>query len=237
MPCYSVSANSTSMTAADVFITTVLVFYPSVTVSDLGCLGGGLDASASGSVSTRFESRRAAPVAPSFPHRSPSSPTPSPSSWRLRMSSTPLGSACSPSRSPGPVSEFDGFVSSTRSFPSLLGRIPLHSAPSTTFRRSGLPSATFDLSHSPTWPPGALSITTRSFRRRAHSRGVHGVLGRCGRRLVWPFRGLGRLGRPEPSRVLRPRSTVLVAYGCSRRLHFMAGICGALDGLASGSGG
>ena len=69
-----------------------------------------------------------------------------PIAFRLRMSSVPPPSTGSPPRHSGPVSVCDVFVSSTPSFPSLLGCIPSYLPSSTTFSRLQSTSTPLDAS-------------------------------------------------------------------------------------------
>ncbi|KAF8452386.1 hypothetical protein L210DRAFT_3638922 [Boletus edulis BED1] len=78
-------------------------------------------------VSTRFDSRRAAPVAPSVPPRFQLMWRPSPSLWRSSSCSTSLFAPCTSWSLRVYVS-----VSTARAFPSLLEHIPSYPAHSTT---------------------------------------------------------------------------------------------------------
>ena len=87
------------------------------------------------------------------PSVSPSSTT----SPRPQTLSTPFDASGLPLGPPGSKTRCSAFVSTTRSAPTLLGCIPSHSAPLTTFRRSRSTSSSPDSVWSPVGSPGPVS--------------------------------------------------------------------------------
>ena len=117
------------------------------------CLCWPMCSSASGSVSSCFDSWCVRLTPTSFPSHLSSSPVLPPIIWHVQQSSTPQNLAWSPLWPTSPTSGCNVFVLMTCMFPLLLGPVPLYSVPLTTIWRPGLTSTALDFACLPLQSP------------------------------------------------------------------------------------